>query len=200
MSIAVLYEWVADMRVGAKLKTEDALLRAAESLLEAGGPEAVTTRAVCDAAKVGAPTLYHHYGDKNGLLDALVAKGVKAFLKRKQAVADTADASADLVAGWQDFIAFALERPQLFRLMVQRVGDNPQILDAALERTDARLIRLAKEGRLTTDVPFARRSLLALSNGVTALWTQGASKAEVEEVGLFLLDATLGVLVRSKSP
>ena len=187
---------MADMRAGAKLKTEDALLRAAESLLERGGPDAVTTRAVCDAAKVGAPTLYHHYGDKNGLLDALVAKGVKTFLKRKQAVADTVDARADLVSGWQDFIGFALERPQLFRLMVQRVGDNPQILDAAMERTDARLIRLANEGRLTTDVPFARRSLLALSNGVTALWTQGASKAQIEAVGLFLLNATLCVLVR----
>jgi AcrR family transcriptional regulator len=80
-------------------KTEDALLRAAESLLEQGGPDAVTTRAVCDAANVGAPTLYHHYGDKNGLLDALVVRGVKTFLKRKQAVPDTADALADLISG-----------------------------------------------------------------------------------------------------
>src|SRR5580692_1485989 len=188
------------MKISEKLKMEETLLRAAESLLEQGGPTAVTTRAVCDAANVGAPTLYHHYGDKNGLLDALVAKGVKAFLKRKQAVADTVDARADLVSGWHDFIGFALERPQLFRLMVQRVGDKPQILDAVMERTDARLIRLANEGRLTTDVPFARRSLLALSNGVTALWTQGASKAEVEAAGLFLLDATLCVLVRAKNP
>ena len=53
------------MRISEKLKTEEALLRVAESLLEQGGPDAVTTRAVCDAANVGAPTLYHHYGDKN---------------------------------------------------------------------------------------------------------------------------------------
>jgi hypothetical protein len=46
---------------------------------------------------VEAPTLYHRYGDKNGLLDALVAKGVKTFLKRKQAGPDTADALADLI-------------------------------------------------------------------------------------------------------
>jgi len=167
------------MRIGEKLKTEDALLRVAESLLEQGGPDAVTTRAVCDAVNVGAPTLYHHYGDKNGLLDALVAKGVKAFLKRKQAVPDTADARADLISGWESFVEFALERPQLFRLMVQRVGDNPQILDAAMATTDARLIRLADEKRLTTDVAFARQSLLALSLGVTALGRHGASKAEV---------------------
>jgi hypothetical protein len=65
-------------------------------------------------------------------------------------------------------------------------------------RTDARLSRLADEGRLATDVKFARRSLLALSNGVTALWTQGASKAEVEAVGHFLLDATPSALVPTK--
>lgn len=61
-----------------------------------------------------APTLYHHFGDKNGLLDALVATGVKAFLKRKQASPDTDDALADLISGWESFIGFALERPQLF--------------------------------------------------------------------------------------
>jgi AcrR family transcriptional regulator len=188
------------MRNGRKLKTEDALLRVAESLLEQGGPHAVTTRAVCDAANVGAPTLYYHYGDKNGLLDALVAQGVKTFLKRKQAVPDTADALADLTSGWEDFVEFALERPQLFRLMVQRVGDNPTTLAAAMATTDARLTRLAAEGRLATDVEFARRSLLALANGVTALRRQGASNAEVKAVGRFLLDATLSALVRAKRP
>jgi len=186
------------MRIGEKLKTEDALLRVAESLLEQGGPDAVTTRAVCDAANVRAPTLYHHYGDKNGLLDALVAKGVKAFLKRKQAVSETADARADLISGWKSFVEFALERPQLFRLMVQRVGVNPQILDAAMTTTNARLVRLADEKHLTTDVAFARQSLLALSLGVTALGRHGTSKAEVKAVGRFLLDATLNSLVRTK--
>lgn len=188
------------MRIAEKVKTEDALLRVAESLLEQGGPDAVTTRAVCDAANVGAPTLYHHYGDKNGLLDALVAKGVEAFLMRKQAVPDTADARADLISGWEGFIQFALERPQLFRLMVQRVGDNPQILDAAMATTDARLIRLADEKRLKTDVAFARQSLLALALGVTAIGRHRTPKAEVKAVGRFLLDATLSALVRNKRP
>jgi AcrR family transcriptional regulator len=186
------------MKIGEKPKTEDALLRVAGSLLEQGGPDAVTTRAVCNAANVGAPTLYHHYGDKNGLLDALVAKGVQAFLKRKQATSETADARADLISGWEDFIEFALERPQLFRLMVQRVGDNSQILDAAMATTNDRLIRLADEKRLTTDVAFARQSLLALSLGVTALTRHSTSKAAVKAVGRFLLDATLSALVRTK--
>jgi hypothetical protein len=84
--------------------------------------------------------------------------------------------------------------------MVQRVGDNPQIVDAAMATTDGRLIRLADEKRLTTDVAFARQSLLALSLGVTALVRHGAPKAEVKAVGRFLLDAALSTLVRSKHP
>jgi hypothetical protein len=50
--------------------------------------------------------------------------------------------------------------------MVQRVADNPQILNAAL------------------------------SHDVTALGRQGASKAELKAVGRFLLNATLSALVR----
>ena len=121
-------------------------------------------------------------------------------MKRKQAVPETADARADLISGWESFVEFALERRQLFRLMGQRVGDNPQILDAAMAATDARLIRLADEKRLTTDVAFARQSLLALSLGVTALGSHGASKAEVKAVSRFLLDAALSALVRTKRP
>jgi AcrR family transcriptional regulator len=72
-------------------------------LLEREGPDGVTTRAVCDAANVKAPTLYHHFGDKNGLLDALLAKGLNAFPKRKQASPETADALKDLISGWEKF-------------------------------------------------------------------------------------------------
>lgn len=179
-----------------RLTTQDVLLNAAEGLLEEVGPEGVTTRAVCAIASVKAPTLYHHFGDKNGLLDALVARGVTAFLARKRAMPDTEDAAADLIAGWDDFIAFALERPRLFRLMVQRLGDNPQVIEAAMATTDQRLARLAEAGRLRTEIAFARRAMLALSNGVTSLCAHGASDLEVQEVGRFLLQATLGALLR----
>jgi hypothetical protein len=54
----------------------------------------------------------------------------------------------------------------------------------------ARLTRLAMKAA-SRPRWFASRSLLALSNGVTALWSQGASKLEVEPVGRFLLDSTL---------
>jgi hypothetical protein len=62
----------------------------------------------------------------------VATKGLEAFLKRKQASPETDDALKDLISGWESFIGFALERPQLFRLMVERVGNNPKILAAAM--------------------------------------------------------------------
>ncbi len=179
-----------------EVNTRDALLRAAERLLEQEGPDGVTTRAVCAVGKVQAPTLYHHFGDKAGLLDAVVEKGIDAFLTRKRAIAETPDALADLVSGWDDFIDFALDRPRLFQLMVQRSADKPNLLDAAMATTAARLARLDDEGRLQTDVAFGCNALLALSIGVAALPTIGVPKSKVKQIARCLLMATLEVVVR----
>ena len=178
-----------------KMTTPEALLKAASELLEKGGVEAVTTRAVCAAVNVQAPTLYHHFGDKNGLLDALVEQGISEFLAQKGAQHETDDAIADHLAGWDDFLRFTLDRPQLFRLMIQRAGDNQKLVDAAMAKTDARLARLAAEGRLKTEVRFARSVLMAVANGVTTLATQGIARRDIEDVAWFMQASVLLGLV-----
>jgi AcrR family transcriptional regulator len=39
-------------------------MKAATKLLAERGPEGTSTRAICEAAGVTQPTLYHHFGDK----------------------------------------------------------------------------------------------------------------------------------------
>ena len=181
-----------------KMTTQEALLKAASELLEEGGVEAVTTRAVCAIVNVQAPTLYHHFGDKNGLLDALVEQGIAEFLARKGVQHETDDALADHLAGWDDFLSFTLDRPQLFRLMIQRAANNQSLVDAAMAKTDSRLARLATEGRLKTDIRFARSVLMAVANGVTTLALQGVARRDIEEVGRFMQAAALQELVASR--
>ncbi|WP_158718729.1 helix-turn-helix domain-containing protein, partial [Streptomyces griseus] len=53
------------------MDTETRILEAAAELL-AGSPVGdVSIRAVCEAARVGAPTLYRLFGDKDALLAAV---------------------------------------------------------------------------------------------------------------------------------
>ena len=65
------------------LATRDRLLLAAAQLLDeaAGGP--VSTRQITQRAGVRAPTLYHHFGSKQALLDEVVSHGFKEFLEVK---------------------------------------------------------------------------------------------------------------------
>ena len=63
------------------LETRQRIVEAAARLLEEGGREAVSTRAVSAAAGVQAPTIYRIFGDKRGLLDAVASHGLAAYLK-----------------------------------------------------------------------------------------------------------------------
>jgi hypothetical protein len=131
-------------------------------------------------------------------LEDVGGEGIGRVPEARQASQDRRRAKGSLFREGKVSSGLHWSARKLFRLIVQRVGDNPKILAAAMATTDARLTRLAAEGRLATDVEFARRSLMALSNGVTALWAQGASKTEIKAVGRFLLDATLSALLRAK--
>lgn len=177
--------------------TKEALLLAAESVLEREGANAVTTRGVCEIANVKAPTLYFHFGDKNGLLDAVLEQGVSDFLKRQKASPGDHDALVELSSCWKRFLVFGLERPNLFQLMVQRAEDNPQLLNIVFPSSAACLTQLAAEGRLALDVPSARLALLALFQSLALLRRQGTSKKQIAAVSSILLDGTLNALLRA---
>src|ERR1700730_355065 len=180
------------------MATEDRILTAAADILEKGGVDAVTTRAVCQAAGVTAPTLYHHFGDKNGLLRAVVAQGVNTFMAHKRTNRQTVDAVADLKRGWDRWIVFALERPKLFRLMVESTRSDPSINQEAFVLMRAIVERLATEGRLTTDVDAAARAIWAASSGVLTMFLQGTPAADIKPSSELLFDALMAKLVRPK--
>jgi AcrR family transcriptional regulator len=180
------------------MKTEDQIMIAAAGLLEKGGVAAVTTRAVCQVAGVTAPTLYHHFGDKDGLLRAVVAQGVTTFMTKKRANRQTADALADLKRGWDGWLAFALERPKLFHLMVESTRSDPSTNQEAFVLMRAIVERLGNEGRLTTDVDTTARTIWAAANGVLTLFMQGTPAAEIKPSSELLFDALMAKLARPK--
>ena len=63
-----------------------ALIDAAVEVIARRGVEAATTREIYLRAGVKAPTLYHHFGDKKGLLDAVVTDAFDRYLARKRAL------------------------------------------------------------------------------------------------------------------
>jgi len=181
------------------MSTEERILASAAGLLEKGGTEALTTRAVCQAAGVTAPTLYHHFGDKDGLLRAVGAQGVALFMAQKRANRQTADAVADLKRGWDGWIAFALERPKLFRLMIENTRSDPSASQEAFAIIRALVERLANEGRLNAGIDTAAMTIWAASNGILTLLMQDRPAADIKRTSELLFEALMDKLV-SKPP
>ena len=157
--------------------TRERILHAAARLLAESGGAPVSTRAVCAAAGVGAPTLYHHFGDKDGLLDAVVAYGFERYLAEKRARPPSGDPVEDLRRGWDAHVGFGLAQPAFYALMygAGRSGG------AASEEAHRLLLRtteaVARAGRLRVPVPTAAGMIQATCMGTTLSLISGAGHA-----------------------
>jgi AcrR family transcriptional regulator len=165
---------------------------AALALLREGGVSALTTRAVCERAGVTAPTLYHHYGDKDGLLRAVSASEMQSFFTRKQRMKTSADSRRDVMRGWDDWIEFAIEQPDLVRAMRASGASAVPMRQAAEAIVQSRLLRLAQSVQLTVDIPTGARLLVAAADAVVQLLLDGTSPADTRRLSALLRDAVLG--------
>lgn len=119
-----------------------------------------------------APAIYRLFGDKVGLLAAVVEDGYASYVGAKR-VDEAADPVADLRLGWDVHIDFGLENPELFRLMhsgLTALEAEGSGASGALQRGTAvlhtRVRRVAVAGRLAVAEPLAVDLVRASATGV----------------------------------
>ena len=178
------------------MDTEADILKAATSLLETQGPGGLTTRAVCEAAGVKAPTLYHHFGDKGGLERALIQRGMAEFMHRKRIPLASTDPVIQLRFGWDVALEFALKHPGLHSLIAQHAHSHPTLMTDAYLLMHARVQRLVDMGRFRGPVDEAARVIWAASQGALSLVHQGAARKDVEAASDLLFNAVVNELTR----
>ncbi|MCE8039597.1 TetR/AcrR family transcriptional regulator [Halomonas sp. MCCC 1A11062] len=174
--------------------TETKILDAAAQLLEAHGPAGLTTRTVCEVAGVKAPTLYHHFGDKDGLERALVRRAMAEFMQRKRAPAATADLLEQLRFGWDVAVEFALDRPALYIVFAQQVRSHPELAAEGYALMREKVQRLVDTGRFRLPVDEAARAVWAASQGALSLVGQNMARKDVEATSRLLFDAVVNEL------
>jgi AcrR family transcriptional regulator len=144
------------------------ILENAAALLAQSADADLSTRAICDAAGVTAPTLYHHFGDKDGLLAAVVDFGWAAFLKTKLAVAAVVHdhVADDIRAGWDNHLEFARENQSFYKLMWSpAVAANSTAVREAYQMLYDRLELGAGRGQLRMSAETAARIVLSATTG-----------------------------------
>ena len=92
------------MSLDGQLPPKMRLLRAAAELLAKSGGAAVSTRQITQLAGVTAPTLYHHFGDKEGLFDAVVAAGFEEYVAGERDFAPSGQPLEDIRRMWDNHV------------------------------------------------------------------------------------------------
>ena len=148
--------------------TQDAIVRAAAGLLENNGREAITTRSVAIAAGVQVPTIYRHFGDMRGLLDAVISYELDLYLQSRKLKEQSDDPIEQLRAGWDCNVEFGLKYPAFYALMYS--DPQPDVSFTATSQTVAFLHELvqhvAEAGCLRIDVTHATQMVHAACCGL----------------------------------
>lgn len=144
-----------------------AMIEAARRLMEDSRAGNVSIREVCEAVGVGKSVLYRHFGNKHGLLNAVIDEAFSRYIERKRSREHMTDPVTDLYACWDDYLDFAAANPALYRLMFSPA--LPKVPEAAgrifVLLTEA-LDRCAVAGALRIPSREAAQMILSANTGI----------------------------------
>ena len=155
-----------------------ALLEAAERQIAAGGTAAVSVRSVAASAGTSTRAVYALFESKEGLLQSLAARAFDLLSGYVDAVPMTDDPQHDLLAlGVTGFRRFAIEHPDLFRLVLGTAFTDFKLGPAAgaagaasFARLSQRVERAQQAGYLAgLDINLVTLQLNATAQGMATL-------------------------------
>ena len=181
-----------------------AVLDATEALLLEEGEERFSIRRLVERCGYTAPTIYHHFGDKTGLIDALLDERFERLARQLKRVPRGDDPLAYLRALILAFVRFSLRNPTHHRLLFATRAQQHAPPRSALEvqeTIEQAWTELWEQGRLQTgDAAAAGQAMFCLAYGLAsrriARPEHDWSKSGIEDA----IDALLRGLVAREPP
>ena len=150
-----------------------AILDATQALLLEGGFAELSIRRVSERCGFKAPTIYHHFRDKTGLIDALLEERFAELLGRLERVPKDVEPTRYMRALARAFIEFGLENPAHYALLSAPRGGPDDYLpsaEAARGIVFGALAEVAAQGTLRApDLESAFQLAWVVLHGVVSL-------------------------------
>ncbi|MDX1299955.1 MAG: TetR/AcrR family transcriptional regulator [Pseudomonas sp.] len=174
------------------------LLRAAMNLLSTKGRDGATMRAICAEVGVTPPTLYHHYGDLQGLHKAAIDATYLQVAEAYHGGTQERGPLKGIRDGWATFLQFAYSEPNMCRIVIQQImaGEPPSMVADTLRGVADDLIQFYAQGLLKYP-PKDTAQLLwmgALGALTYAVSREGAGDTQDLALQKAKLDITLAAL------
>lgn len=196
-------------REAAVRATRDRVVAAARALIVESGFERASLEDIARRADVNRTTLYHQFGSKRGLLDAVLTDALhRAGLADVAAAVQQTDARDALHASLQAATRLWAAEQDIFRRIMGLAAVDPEIHEVVARRDAERLgaqqslaTRLAEQGYLRPGYPVERTyTVLCLLSGFATFDALNAAGVHsTEAIAATLLDLA-GVILDERPP
>ncbi|WP_246268809.1 TetR/AcrR family transcriptional regulator [Acrocarpospora macrocephala] len=182
-------------RTEAAAATRSALVRAASELLDEGGPDAVTLRAVGARAGVSRGAPYGHFEHKAHLLTQLAINAWNSLADKVGQLRTDPDATpgARLEGAVLTLIEVGRRQPYLYALMFSTPADDPEAAEAA-SRLEGEFLAIVADLVGEADAHRYGALLMTSAHGIAGLELSGHLakekwKVDGEQLVRMLIDA-----------
>ena len=163
---------LAQRRTEQRAQVRRAVLDATEALLLEEGEERFSIRRLVERCGYTAPTIYHHFGDKKGLIDALLDERFGRLARQMKRVPRGDDPVGYLRAMALAFVRFSLRNPTHHRLLFApraQPYEPPRSAQEARELLERAWMELSESGRLrVAEAKSAGQALFCLVYGLAS--------------------------------
>ena len=184
-----------DRRLRHREEARRAILDATQELLVEQGYESFSMRKLARRCGYAAPTIYHYFGDKPGLLDRLIDLRMREVSAEMRSVHLTSDPVENMRRLFIAFVRWGLANPTHYQLLTSTREPHPAG-EEAREVLMRPVTQLEEQGRLEPDIDLARQSLWALVHGIISLQTTRPEEDWSEQLIDRALDAMICGLVK----
>ena len=171
--------------------TREQILQGALALVREGGVGALTAKALAAKLSCSTQPIFWHYANMDALKTELLHEAQRIFgehLRRK-----SEEASPYLAAG-MNYISFAVEERELFRLLFMSDFSQTDVVGSRLEMEY--MLRVIEESeRIRGEkAQIIYRDMWLFSHGIAAMLATGTAKFTENEVRTMLSDVCRGLI------
>ncbi len=175
--------------------TRDDILDAALALVREEGTEALTTRAVAARLKCSTQPIFSNFPNMDGLRRAVLEKAYAMYAQRTFAAMQSGRFPPYKASGMA-YIEFAVDEPQLFKLLYMRDRTGKEKNDDTAESEKIIAVMRERNGLSYDQARQLHTVLWVLVHGLAVMYATGFQEYKAEEASEILTDAYLGLLGR----